>query len=226
VALPGRPIPSPNEELIIREARRRHRRRVLTVVGIVVVVMAGVAVAVLTVTGNGSAPTHASTAPTVGPNPLASGTSVCQPGQLEVSSLGGGAGAGNVDQVFGFVNRSRSTCTVSGFPRITALNARGVPVAVAHDAPFLTGAGTGSTTPPSVTLIPGQTASATVWGTDIPVGNAAACPPGYPAFLVTAPDMTQPVKVSAVDGFGPGLFPGCSTVLRANPIVAGATGQM
>ena len=180
----------------------------------------------VTVKDDGSAPPHASTAPTVRPNPLAGGTSVCQPGQLQVSSLGGGAGAGNVDQVIGFVNRSKSTCTLSGYPRIAAVNTRGVQVAVARDAPFLTGAGTGSATPPSVILKPGQTASATVWGTDIPVGNATACPPGYPAFLVTAPDMKRPVRVSAVDGFGPGLFPGCSTVLRANPIVAGATGQI
>jgi hypothetical protein len=65
-----------------------------------------------------------------------------------------------------------------------------------------------------------------VSGADIPIGSATTCPAGYPAFLITPPGATQPVKVSAVDGPGPGSFPGCSTIIRVNPIVPGTSGSV
>jgi hypothetical protein len=216
-----------NEELIIKEARRRHRRRVLAIIGVVVLVVVGVLIALLSLKGHGSSPTHPSTAPTVRPDPVPTGTSVCQPGQIQVSSLGGGAGADNVDQVFGFVNISKGACTVSGYPRIAALNAQGDQVAVAaQQLSGLGGVQSGASAPPVVTLKPGQISSAMVSGTDIPIGNATTCPAGYPAFLITSPGSTQPVKISAVDGPGPGSFPGCSPIIRVNPIVPGTTGAL
>jgi hypothetical protein len=225
---PGEPLRAGvREELIIKEARQRHRRRVLVAVGIVVLVGIGILIAVLTLKSHGTTSPHSSTASVVRPDPLPTGTTVCQTGQLQVSSLGGGAGAGNVDQVFGFVNTGRAACSLTGYPKVAALDAEGQEVAVAEQQ--LTGIGgikTGASTPPVVTLKPGQTASAILSGTDIPIGNAVVCPSGYPVFIVTPPDVTQGVKVNAVDGPGPGLFPGCSTRIRINPIVPGATGQL
>jgi hypothetical protein len=225
---PGEPLRSAvREELIIKEARQRHRRRVLVAVGIVVLVGIGILVAVLTLKSHGATSPHSSAVSVVRPDPLPTVTTVCQAGQLQVSSLGGGAGAGNVDQVFGFVNTGRTACSLTGYPKVAALDAGGQQVAVAEQQ--LAGIGgikTGASTPPVVTLKPGQTASAILSGTDIPMGSAMVCPSGYPAFLVTPPNVAQGVKVNAVDGPGPGLFPGCSTRIRINPIVPGATGQL
>lgn len=215
-----------SEELIIKEARRRHRRRVIAIVVVIVLVIAGVLIAVLSINGKGSSPVHSTTLRSVSPKPLASNTPVCRSGQIQVSSLGGGAGTGNVDQVFGFTNISKTACTVSGYPRISALNAEGVPVAVAeHQLSGLGGVQAGASVPPVVTLKKGQISSAMISGTDIPIGSETTCPAGYPAFLITPPGTTQPVKVSAVDGPGPGSFPGCSTLIMVNPIVPGSTGR-
>jgi len=147
----------------------------------------------------------------------------CDSSQIETTSLGGGAGAGNVDQVFGFTNVGKVACTLTGYPRVVALTAQGAQVAQAvQQLSGIGGVRTGATTPPIVTLKPGQTASATLSGTDIPTGGATACPPGYPTLLVTPPHMTQPVRVAAVDRPG---FPGCSAI-RVNPVVPGKTGQL
>jgi hypothetical protein len=218
---------STGEELIIKEARRRHRHRVLAVAGTVALAAVAVFITVLSLADRGSPPDHSSTAPTVSPRPRTGVAAACRSDQLLVSSLGGGAGAGSVDQVFGFTNISASACTVSGYPRIAALNAEGREVAVAEQQ--LSGAGgvqSGTTILPVVTLNPRQISSAMLSGTDIPAGEATACPSGYPAFLVTPPGGTQPVRVAAVDGWSSGSFPGCSTVIRVYPIVPGTAGQL
>jgi len=219
------PVRTASEELIIKEARRRHRRRLLAIAGIVVVVIAGTLIAVISLAGHRSSPPLSTTGST-SRGPQATVAATCHAGQIAVTSLGGGAGAGNVDQVFGFVNVSKTACALTGYPRIIALDAQGSQIAQAEEQ--LTGIGgvhTGATTPPNVTLKPGQTGSATLSGTNIPTGGATACPPGYPAFLVTPPHTTQSVRVTAVDGVGPGVFPGCSRI-RVNPIVPGTTGQL
>lgn len=79
-------------------------------------------------------------------------------------------------------------------------------------------------TPPVVSLAPGQIASATVEGTDNPIGSATSCP-FYPYLLVTPPDLTDSVRVTVTD-FGrpnhPGL-PGCATI-EVHPVVPGSSG--
>jgi hypothetical protein len=222
----GSSVPATGEELIIKEARRRHRRRLLAIVVVIVLVVAGISIAVLSLNARSSSPAHSTATRTVSPKPLPSDTTVCRSGQIEVSALSGGAGAGNVDQVFGFKNGSKTTCTVSGYPRIAALNAAGDPVAVAErQLSGLGGVQSGASVPPVATLQPGQTSSAMVSGIDIPYATETTCPAGYPDFLITPPGTTQPVKISALDGAGPGPFPGCSTLIRVNPIVPGITGD-
>jgi hypothetical protein len=71
--------------------------------------------------------------------------------------------------------------------------------------------------PPVVTLAPGDTASAIVEGTDMPVGTATSCPT-YPALLVTPPDAQQSVTVAVG-------IEGCSHIL-VHPVVAGTSGDL
>jgi Protein of unknown function (DUF4232) len=151
----------------------------------------------------------------------------CRNGQLAVTPYPGGAAAGNVSQVIRFVNVSRSTCSLTGYPGIAALNASGAQVAQARRelSGMLGGLQNGAQSPPTVTLASGAVASATVEGGDNPVGTATSCP-YYPAFLVTAPDQTQSVKVAVgLPGSRFQGFPGCSGI-RVDPVVPGGSGVL
>ena len=86
----------------------------------------------------------------------------------------------------------------------------------------------GASGPQTVMLEPGQDASATVEGSDNPVGE----PPhpsclSYPALLVTPPDTTRSVVLSGVGRQGPAFrtegFPGCSPIV-ITPVVPGSSG--
>jgi hypothetical protein len=165
-----------------------------------------------------AAPTSApSPAPTTSVPPTGSR---CQNGQLSVVPLSGGLGAGHALEVIGFTNVSSTTCTLTGFPGVAALDGNGSQVAQAERA-------TSPQAPPvtTVTLAEGQTASATVSGTDVPTGTATTCPYYAPSLLVTPPDLTRSVGVSVTgSSFGTRGFPGCS-VLSVAPVVQGITGQ-
>lgn len=149
----------------------------------------------------------------------------CHDGQVSVSDAGGGAGLGHQDQVILFTNQSQSTCTLSGYPGVAGLDAHGNQVVQAERtlSGYLGGLQNGATTPPTVTLNPGQTASATVEGTDNPIGSATSCP-YYPALLVTPPNLTESVRVTVSDlGTNPPGLPGCSQI-EVHPVVPGSNG--
>lgn len=136
--------------------------------------------------------------------------------------------AGNVSAIIGFVNAGSSSCTLNGYPGVAALNAQGQQVAQAQRAPsgMLGGLPNGSTTPPVVTLGAGQTASASVEGSDVPSGTATSCT-SYPSFLVTPPNETHSVTITASAG-GSGSsqgFPGCAPI-TVNPVVPGTSGRL
>ena len=139
----------------------------------------------------------------------------CQNGQINVGALFGGVGAGSAEQVISFTNVSKSTCTLTGYPGVAALDAQSTPVDQAQrEAETLI----------AVTLAPGQMASATVSGSEIPMGNATSCPYYSPSFLVTPPNLTESTRL-AITGpqFGTTGFPGCEG-LHVNVVVLGSTG--
>lgn len=168
--------------------------------------------------------TEAISTTTIPPN---SSAPPCRDGQVAVSDSGGGAGLGHEDQVILFTNRSRSSCTLSGYPGVAGLNAQGVQAVQAERTPsgYLGGLQNGTNTPPKVSLAPGQTVSATVEGTDNPVGTATSCP-YYPYLLVTPPGFTDSVRVTftGLDTNPPGL-PGC-TPIEVHPVVPGSSGRL
>jgi Protein of unknown function (DUF4232) len=213
------------------------RRTIWWIVGLALALIAGVAISVLTrgdlkraVEGTS---THSpmSTLPTTTALPKGSTTTTagdavapCHNGQIAVSGAGGGSGLGHQDQVILFTNQSQSTCALSGYPGVAGLDAQGNQAVQAERTPngYLGGLQSGTTTP-SVSLAPGQTASAIVEGTDNPVGSATSCP-SYPTLLVTPPNLTVSVRVT-VTGLGtnpPGL-PGCSQI-EVHPVVPGSSG--
>jgi Protein of unknown function (DUF4232) len=149
----------------------------------------------------------------------------CQSGQLRIVAGKSGAAAGTIGQTILITNVSKSLCTITGYPRVTAVNADGKVVVTAR--PKLDGMVGGiqsGTTIPVVTLDPGQVASAEVEGGDVPTGSATSCPT-YPAFLVTLPgeaDSTQ-ITAGAAGSNLPG-FQGCEAI-TVNPVVPGTTGS-
>jgi len=223
--LPGSGAATGSEELIIKEARRRHRRRLWTRVGIATVVVAGVLTGLITLAGHGSSGHLSSPLPQRPRQRHLISGSTCQNGQLKVSALSGGAGMGQTDEWVGFLNASKTSCTLKGYPAVVALDARGNPVATARPMPGgIGGVTTGPTTPPAVTLQPGQSASTTIDGSSEPVGATTSCT-SYPAFLITPPGLTRSTRVAAWSGWEPGPFPGCIAI-SVNPVVTGDRGPL
>ncbi len=151
----------------------------------------------------------------------------CQDGQISVTNAGGGSGLGHQDQVIVFTNQSRSTCSLAGFPAVAGLDVEGNQAVQAQRTPggYMGGLPPGVTAPPTVPLMPGQTASAVVEGTDMPVGSATSCP-HYPALLVTPPGLSDSVRGTVSDlGANPPGFPGCSPI-EVHPVVPGTSGSI
>jgi hypothetical protein len=125
-----------------------------------------------------------------------------------------------------FTNVGQTTCTMSGYPGVAALDAQGnqAAQAVRHETGMMGGLPNDSSPILLVTLAPGQMASAEIEGTDIPPGTATTCV-GYPSFLVTPPGETHSVRVvvpTVNNSYGG--FPGCYPI-SVNPVVPGATGR-
>jgi hypothetical protein len=154
--------------------------------------------------------------------------SPCQISQLRISPDASGVGLGNVGLAILFTNISQTTCTMSGYPGVAALDSQGNQVAQAQREliGYIGGLQNNATSPPVVTLASGQSASAEVEGTDNPVGAATSCT-NYPSFLVTPPGETHSVTISAgvVQGSHIPGFPGCSPII-VNPMVPGPTGRL
>ena len=185
----------------------------------------GVEPAAPTTTTTSTANTTSTTLAT--PTTEAPAVARCQNGQISVTDAGGGSGLGHQDQVILFTNQSRATCFLTGYPGVAGLDAEGNQVVQAQRTPggYMGGLPPGVTAPPTVPLIPGQTASAVIEGTDVPFGSATSCP-HYPALLVTPPGLSDSVRVSVSDlGTNPPGLPGCSPI-EVHPVVPGSSGSI
>jgi hypothetical protein len=167
----------------------------------------------LCITPNTTTTTGTTTVPA---NGLAS---TCRNGQISVTGAFGGAALGHEGQILLFTNTSQSTCILGGYPGVAGLGAQGNQVVQAERSlnGYLGGLNNGATTPPIVVVTPGQSISALVEGTDVPVAPATSCP-SYPAPLVTPPNLTVSVRVPL------GLFE-CSPI-QIHPVVPGSSGRV
>jgi hypothetical protein len=109
--------------------------------------------------------------------PIPATASACRLTGLGVSAGSAGGAAGNHGQTILFTNRGGTTCSMGGHPGVAALNAHGDQAAHAIRKPTgMMGGLQGTTNSIAVVdLAPGQTASAEVEGSDVPVGNATSC---------------------------------------------------
>ncbi len=152
-------------------------------------------------------PTDASSSP---PTALAG----CTNAQISVSWApppGGGAASHN-GIVLLFTNISSASCTLTGYPGVAGLDASGNQVAQATRT--LTGmiGFCNCTTPPVLTLPPGDVVSAVVEGT---AGGPGPCL-AFAAMLVTPPNTTTSTKINASP---------YSCGFDVHPVVTGQAGQ-
>jgi hypothetical protein len=125
---------------------------------------------------------------------------------------------GHIGVLLRFANTSAQTCKLMGYPGVAGLDASG------HQAIQATRTLNGyirvlppGQGPPVVTLTSGESASAFVEGTDVPLGGATSCP-SYPKLLVTPPNTTRSVLVDMA-------MPGCTPV-QVHPVVPGTKGSL
>ena len=148
-------------------------------------------------TTSSSSPTTTTASPTV-PSTQATTTTtttttapvgpMCGNGQIAVSIQTSYVGAGSAAEELGFLNVSKSLCTLHGYPGAAALNLQGHQIAQAERSDIDGGL------PTDVTLSPGQLGEALIQGSD---GSALKCSAFTRSFLVTAPNMTQSTQVVA-----------------------------
>jgi hypothetical protein len=129
--------------------------------------------------------------------------------------MGSGA-AGTIGQVVLFENTSTTTCLLHAFPGVAGLDAAGNQVVQATREVNLVPFSGSTSTLPTVQLTSGSTASALVFGSDVPVGAATSCVT-YAGLLVTPPNAFQSVHVDVT-------MPGCAG-LRVGPVYPGTTGM-
>lgn len=161
--------------------------------------------------------TTATTASTT--STTAAGPGDCTSAQLAVSAGPGRGATGHSEVTLLFKNTGSTTCRLHGYPGVAGLDAAGKQVTQAQRTPegFMGGLSSTTAAPPTVTLTPGQTASAIVEGTDVPQGGATSCPT-LAGMLVTAPNTTHAVHFSEV--------PGDCSGLQVHPVVPGTSGSV
>ncbi|MEW1959677.1 DUF4232 domain-containing protein [Kineococcus sp. NPDC059986] len=113
-----------------------------------------------------------------------------------------------------FTNSSQRACFVRAYPGVAAVDESGVQIAQAERTlgSILGGAKEVST----ITLAPGQSASAGVGGVDVPLGDATDCVQPVGLF-VTPPDTRTSTEVR-------GEVPPLCGGLTVHPVVAGSSG--
>ncbi len=134
-------------------------------------------------------------------------TPVCTTSSLAISLAQGSAGAGHVSAPLVFKNTSTATCAMSGYPGVDGGNANHT---LSESA--LNANGSGLST---VTLQPGQSASATLVAVNVPSGAQTSCG-NFSVFYVTPPNTKAYVKI-------PTTMPSCPG-LTVYPVVSGTAG--
>ena len=213
--MPGRTEEVAGHELLIKEARRRHRRRVMVPFGIVLILAAGALATAVIVGDHPSRSPSGSTATT----PRAAAGSGCAAGQLHVSLGDNLAGAGSCAFVIVFDNAGTVSCRLKGYARLVGVGPSGALVGSTRHSPA-----TGATRVPvrEATLSPGHAASVYVETAGIRSSTGTCVT--YTALLVAPPGATHLTRVTLKwrPGQGPltnGLS-ACGPLWEA-PVVAG-----
>ena len=138
----------------------------------------------------------------------------CALSQLSVTDSNGSARSTHRAVVLVFANTSSTTCHLTGYPGVAALNASDQQIAQATRT--LSGYLAGVRAVAQVQLAPGASASATVEALAVDPTTGNACT-RYAGILVTPPNETHSIKL-------PWPNDGCAS-LQIHPVVQGTTGS-
>lgn len=173
-------------------------------------------------------PTPSSTAsPAASPTPSAvtppassaPAASTCAGADLSISVISEPGASTHISDVLLIENTGSSTCVLTGYPGLDAVEADGTTVHAERTlAGYLGGVRTG-TAPPVVSLAPRQEASAMVEGLDNPPSTDVPCPQ-FTTFVVTPPNTSSPSRLAPAGG----SFAYCQNSLQIHPVVEGTAG--
>ena len=166
------------------------------------------------VTGTGGA-TAGATATGGAANP-ADGTAACTGGQIRQSFTSGGAAAGHLGLILVFTNTSGSACSMNGYPGASVSDANGSHWNAAREMEGYMGGAGGFSSPPTVVLAPGGTASALLMWTDVDDPNATCHTTDYTELLTTTPNTQSTVTYHGTYS--------CEN-LQVTPVVQGSGGR-
>jgi hypothetical protein len=140
----------------------------------------------------------------------ASAGGACGTAQLKISLTHTGALAGQAGGYLTFTNDSSTSCTMSGWPAVTALTAAGRAVSLRHLRSSMFGAWQYSSPPPAVTLRPGDSGYAIVAADDKPAGSSTSCPAPYVRLRVSPPGGSGSATISAYLPGATSYLPSCT----------------
>jgi len=146
----------------------------------------------------------------------ASAGGACGTAQLKISLTHTGALAGQAGGYLTFTNDSSTSCTMSGWPAVTALTAAGRAVSLRHLRSSMFGAWQYSSPPPTTTLRPGDSGYAIVAAADKPAGSSTSCPAPYVRLRVSPPGGSGSVTISAYLPGATSYLPSCTAANGAS----------
>jgi len=146
----------------------------------------------------------------------ASAGGACGTAQLKISLTHTGALAGQAGGYLTFTNDSSTSCTMSGWPAVTALTAAGRAVSLRHLRSSMFGAWQYSSPPPTVTLRPGDSGYAIVAADDKPASSNTSCPAPYVRLRVSPPGGSGSVTISAYLPGATSYLPSCTAANGAS----------
>jgi hypothetical protein len=146
----------------------------------------------------------------------ASAGGACGTAQLKISLTHTGALAGQAGGYLTFTNDSSTSCTMSGWPAVTALTAAGRAVSLRHLRSSMFGAWQYSSPPPTVTLRPGDSGYAIVAADDKPADSSTSCPAPYVRLRVSPPGGSGSVTISAYLPGATSYLPSCTAANGAS----------
>ena len=142
----------------------------------------------------------------------------CRTSLLHIWVTRTGVGLGTVGGYLAFTNRGQSSCSLHGWPTLTALRPGASTTAIrVHETMFgpdekIRGIWRSVRGVPTVTLRHGQTAVAAFTGSDIGLGPTGKCPPPYRTLAVTPPANRASTLVVAWIAYYGHYMPSCARI--------------
>jgi len=154
--------------------------------------------------------------------PVADGVPACTSGQIKVTTKSEGAAMTHRGLVLIFTDTAGTSCSLAGYPGADLPDSAGTPWNATRTSAGYMGGAAANSTPATVVLTSGESASAVLEWDAMPTGggqlNSADCPGLNSVHLLITPPNTLTATTF------PGLQDACQG-FQIHPVVSGTTGQ-